>query len=155
MLEGTLAELYERLWTLSEHENPRVRVMYRSPAAFSDGHAGAAAIFMLQQDGRDHPAIWVCRERPPSPQYSAHVAGASITELISLAHERGHERSWRMGSYQPMTMDEENRAWDHAEELLRGMGFDEWDAFKEHKAVSLGEHASRGTPNRGDLENDA
>ena len=36
---------------------------------------------------------------------------ADLRELITLAHERGHEMSWRVSTYVPNTMPEEERAW--------------------------------------------
>lgn len=145
MLEGRLAEIYEHLWLMSENKKPRVRVMYRPANAFKAEYSGAAAIFMTSLGGRDHPGIWVQRDQPPAAQNKHDTSGATVSELVSLAHERGHEQSWRDGTYEPMSMPEERRAWTHAEALLRSLGFDAWDVFEEHKAISLGEHERRGT----------
>jgi hypothetical protein len=35
-------------------------------------------------------------------------------------------------------MPEEHRAWDNAEEILRSMGFTEWDAFASAKEEGCG-----------------
>jgi hypothetical protein len=75
-------------------------------------------------------------------------AGASLRELISLAHERGHERSCHDRTYpkNPPTMREEHRAWDHAKKILDSMGFTDWDEFDEAKETSLEAHRRRNTP---------
>jgi hypothetical protein len=68
-----------------------------------------------------------------------------VRELISLAHEHGHEASWRAGTYEVTTMPEERRAWDHARALLQELGFDDCAAFEDAKRESLEVHRLRGT----------
>ena len=90
--------------------------------------------------------IWVGRAPVPAKCTKADLDRATLPELISLAHERGHEMSWREKTYVPNTMPEELREWDHAEKLLRQMGFVDWDVFAAKKEFSLAEHRRRGTP---------
>jgi hypothetical protein len=151
-LPGHLAEVYCKLWNLSDEVIPPCRTLYQLVDQMPGGPA-QRALFMthLDSDG-DEPVsrIWIARSPIPPDCAKPDLGGATPTELIALALERGHERSHRNGTYvendQPGAMGEQNRAWNHAADILRALGFGEWDAFREAKALSLAIHRSRGTP---------
>jgi hypothetical protein len=103
------------------------------------------AYFATGRDGRPFPHIRVARPFCPDGD-EPDLAGADIRELISLAHVRGHEASWRAGTYEVTTMPEERRAWDHAQAMLQERGFDNWAAFEDARRESLEGHRLRGTP---------
>lgn len=142
-------ELYRKLWRLrptdvwkpSSEGAVIAHVEYRS-AGFPIGHE--AGLFFVDESKR--PVIWIRRPQPPEDPSQPDVARASLSELITLAHERGHEASWRADDYQPMTMPEERRAWEQAERILRELGFNEWEIFESQKKYSLEAHAQSGTP---------
>jgi len=143
MLTGELARIYMSLWSLSRDATPPVDPVYSD----SIGTMGARAIFIPGED--DDPQIRVARALPPDDDQVVpppDVAGADLHELITLAHERGHEMSWRARTYEVRTIAEEHRAWSHAEMLLRALGFQEWQTFLDHKQDSLNEHGRRHTP---------
>jgi len=148
MLTSELGRIYTALWTLSREADPPVNPVYWDA---SDMEKDASALFIPPQYDGDDPQIRVARVRPPDDSEDVpppDLNGASLRELISLAHERGHEQSLREGTYRAMTMEEEQRAWSYAEKLLRALGFQEWPAFHAHKQDSLDEHRRRGTPER-------
>lgn len=148
VLEGKLAEIYVKLWHMSDHAERPVRVRYVR-GGFVNVVDGASALFFTDLDSRPHPGIWVRRERVPAESSKPDLEGASLGELITLAHERGHEQSWRDATYRAMTMEEEKRAWTLAEQLLQGLGFfelDTTDAFERHRDYSLERHLAAGTP---------
>lgn len=157
MLEGRLAEIYKELWSedelpekpswyLADDDARPVKVFYDT-FSFKDGEAGK---FMThrERDGRitDGPQIWIYRQQPPDPQDEPDLAGAGPEELITLAHERGHEQSWRDRTYRATTMAEERRAWGHARRILGSLDFTEWTEFEDHMRISLAKHVSHGTP---------
>lgn len=146
MLTPELERIYTALWTLAREAKPPVDPVYWHAGDMQ----GACALFIPPQyDGQD-PQIRIASAAPPDDSEDIpppDLNGASLRELISLAHERGHEQSWRERTYPvTMTMVEERRAWSHAEKLLRALGFQEWSAFHVHKQESLDEHRRRGTP---------
>jgi hypothetical protein len=143
-----LRDIYQRLWTWTSSipgdTKPPVPALYDGGLRIRNG---AVALFALTLGKRDFPRVWVLRVPCPARCTEPNLDGATLPELISLAHERGHERSWREGTYPGrMTMPEEHRAWDHAERLLRSMGFVDWDRFESQRERSLAEHRRRGTP---------
>lgn len=150
MLDGKLADIYIALWHLSDDRTPPVRVSYEFSMFKGAPAPDAGALFLTGQviggKQKDVPGIWIKRNPVPSPRNQPDLDNASAEELISLAHERGHESSWRAGTYEPTTMAEEHRAWAHAEQLLRDLGFDLWLQFEEAKQHSLDEHIKHGTP---------
>lgn len=137
-------DMYRRLWTMSDEADPPVRVLYEIDEFMP--LPGLAAVFCESMDDGDGPGIRVRRDSCPPEPWEPDVDGATLGELISLAHERGHEHSFRAGTYHAMSMAEEDRAWTNAEVLLRSLGFEEWDAFTEAKKNSLEVHRQRGTP---------
>ena len=160
MLKDRLAEIYQALWCSSDgDERPETPSWYLShddegPApvfyvrhGFGQGERG---MFMLCLENNGvvtgGPRIWIWRQLPPDPQDEPDLVGADLEELITLAHERGHEQSCRDRTYQVRAMAEERRAWVHAERILKSLGFEEWTAFEDHKLDSLAEHAKHGTP---------
>ena len=146
-------DLYRKLWRLrptdvwkpSSDGAPIARVEYRSTADFPIGPEAGLFFVEHARDGSEQPVIWIRREQPPEDP-SKPVAGANELELVTLAHERGHEASWRAGTYKAMTMSEERRAWEHAERILRAMGLNEWWTFEAQRNYSLQAHAQIGTP---------
>ncbi len=142
-----LRDIYRRLWALalkpSDETRPPVRVLYQLDEWMP---MGTAAAFFLRDGDVFDPQIWVGRMPCPSEPWKPDLDRATLRELISLAHERGHELSWRKGTYVEHSMPEEHRAWEHADEILRSMGFTDWDAFALAKEESLAEHRRRGTP---------
>lgn len=106
---------------------------------------GEAAYFATHLDEREFPHIRVARDFVPQSD-EPDLEGATLRELISLAHERGHEASWRAGTYVENNMAEEHRAWKHAEQILRELGFEDWSSFEEAMRVSIAEHMRPGTP---------
>jgi hypothetical protein len=141
MAEGSLATIYTELWHLSGEAIPPVFALYELADMMPNGER---AYFATYLDGRPFPHIRVARLSCPDDD-EPDLSGADMRELISLAHERGHEASWRAGTYEANTMPEERRAWDHARALLRDLGFDDWDAFEDAKRESLEVHRLRGT----------
>jgi hypothetical protein len=107
---------------------------------------GELAYFATHLGDLPFPHIRVARPFCPDGD-EPDLAGAHVRELISLAHERGHEASWRAGTYEVATMPEERqrRAWDDARALLQKLGFDDWAAFEDAKQESLEVHRLRGT----------
>jgi hypothetical protein len=141
MLEDSLATVYTKLWYLSDEATLPVSVVYELADLMPNGEL---AYFAPHLDDRPFPHI---RIAPPAcaDGDELDVAGADILELISLAHERGHEASWRSGTYEVTTMAEKRRAWDHARELLHQLELDSWAAFEGTKRESLEAHWLRGT----------
>lgn len=148
MLDGQLAQIYTALWHFSDDVDRPVAVLYNNMGF----EPGQAAMFMTHlADDRgfvidDQPRIWIWRYPAPDPSDEADLAAADLRELIALAHERGHELSWRAGTYEVRSMQEERRAWANADGLLRDLGFDSWPDFEDAKRYSLAEHVRRGTP---------
>jgi hypothetical protein len=134
MLTGELARIYTALATLSDKCNPPV-----SAQCWLWLPAGQAARFATHRDDEVKPHIHLAR---PHCRGGLRLlpTDANLEELISLAHERGHEASWRAGTYVPESMPEERRAWGWTGDLLRSLGFSEWTAFDEHQRFSLEEH---------------
>ena len=148
MLTPELARIYAALWMLSREATPPVDPVYWDTR---DMQNGARALFIPPASDGDVPQIRVARVQPPDDSEDIpppDFGGANVRELISLAHERGHEESWRAKTYEVRTMSEEHRAWSHAEMLLRALGFQEWSEFHAHKQDSLDGHRRRGTPER-------
>lgn len=88
--------------------------------------------------GNKQPGILVFRpERVPAESTEPDIAVATLAELITLAHERGHATSFRAETYVDKSLAEERRAWEHARSILDGLGFTEWDAFNEREKEGL------------------
>jgi hypothetical protein len=141
MLAGSLATIYTRLWHLSDDAAPPVFALYELAGMMPNGER---AYFATHRDDRAFAHIRVARPFCPDGD-EPDLAGADMRELISLAHERGHEASWRAGTYEVTTMPEERRAWTHARALLQELGFADWAAFEDAKRASLEVHRLRGT----------
>lgn len=152
-LTGLNADIYTRLWfrnsiwdldgkTIIRPSADAVCARYWLYGLMPDGQA---AYFALS-DGSLGPHIRIGRERVPAPAFHPDLNGATLLELMSLAHERGHEASWRNGTYAPGAMPEERRAWDLAEAMLRELSFEDWEEFRQAKQFSLEEHRRLGTP---------
>ena len=148
MLEGKLADIYRSLWIDVDPTEPPTLSTYVTPAFFRDDAEGSAGLFATHEDGELCPRIYIPRDRVPGDGFEPDVDGADLGELIALAHERGHQRSYARGTYEERCMSEEHRAWFHAREILTVLGFMDWDAFEAAKEVSLRIHTERGTPNR-------
>ena len=147
-MTGPNAEIYRNLWNMNSlfqkpPPNKPVAIAYQSFARMPDGQA---AFFATHEGDRPFPHIRIGRHPVPAECWKADLEGATVLELVSLTHERGHEQSWRDGTYKPNTMPEEFRAWSHAEVMLRALGFNDWLAFEDAKRGSLDEHRRRGTP---------
>ncbi|HEY0475947.1 MAG TPA: hypothetical protein VGD37_00400 [Kofleriaceae bacterium] len=148
MLAGRLAKIYAALWHISDDDDRPGWVLYNNMGF----EPGQAAMFMTHlADDRgivtdDQPCIWVWRSPAPDPSDEPDLAGADLRELMALAHEHGHERSWRACTYEARSMPEERRAWANADAILRDLGFDSWSEFEDAKRFSLAEHVRRGTP---------
>lgn len=91
--------------------------------------------------------------------------GDVLQELLTLAHELGHFRSFDRGLRTPeynqaikvprsewptlnrsariSILDEERRAWQFAREILGGIGFSDWDAFWRGHQEALTEYRKR------------
>ena len=138
-----LAGIYTTLWTLSDEADPPVYPRYREKGKMRS--SGERGLFALWDGDRPFPHIRVARETCPD-SVDDDPKGADLRELISLAHERGHEASWRADTYEVTTMAEERRAWSHAEMILRVLAFQNWPEFQAAKRFSLDEHQKRGTP---------
>lgn len=140
-LEGEFAEIYRTLWE-DCGTSPAIHVVYMAPPHFPNGEA---ALFYRSMQGEERPGIWVQRWPVPPDSDEPDLEGADVRELISLAHERGHEQSYREGTYEADCMPEEHRAWKHARARLERLGFEDWPAFEEAKAVSMARHRAKGT----------
>lgn len=143
-LTGQQAKIYTKLWTLSDEASPPVFSTYGDEKAMrTTAELGLFALY----DG-DRPFLQIRVKRDPNcpDGDEADPAGADLRELFTLAHERGHEASWREDTYEVTTMAEERRAWSHAEKLLRDRGFDDWIRFEAAKRASLSMHQKRSTP---------
>jgi hypothetical protein len=146
-----LAKIYTELWHLSDNATPPVKVLYRPDmfGSFDPGQVGKFVPYLedKKENKRDLPQIWIKRTPPPVPEYKPDPDGADLRELITLAHERGHEQSWRDKTYMANTIAdmantiaEERRAWDHAECFLRKRRFEHWTEFNASKQESLDQH---------------
>jgi hypothetical protein len=131
MLRGSLATTYTKLWHLSDDAIPPVFALYELAGMMPNGER---AYFATYLDDRPFPHIRVARPFCTDGD-EPDLAGADVRELISLAHERGHEASWRAGTY-------------HARALLQALVFDDWAAFEDAKRESLEGHRLRGTAER-------
>ena len=146
-------DLYAKLWRLrptdvwkpSSEDAPTVHVQYRGPD-FVVGYEAGLFLFVPTSDGSERPLIWIRRTPCPVDLTEPDVTRANMSELCTLAHERGHEASWRAGTYESMTMSEERHAWEHADRILRDLGFKDWCSFEVAKNYSLEMHAKMGTP---------
>jgi hypothetical protein len=148
MLSEEHARIYEKLWRLSSKAEPTAAPVYWDKGGMPNREVG---LFTPPQDEGDIPRIRIARDNPPDDLAEDTIPdldGATLDELITLAHERGHEESWHAGTYpiDPPTMSEERRAWSHAERLMRALGFHEWKAFIHHRQASLFRHSLHGTP---------
>lgn len=143
-------------------------VLVRYSGMFRNGEAGEFA-----RVDSDHPRPQIVLARPsyrepadePSMTLATGESADLLAELVTLAHEGGHLRSWRAGNHTPeyieaaiamhnllepgnvvtpeqerLYLEEEHRAWDHARSLLAEHGFEEWDDFQEAKARGLNEY---------------
>jgi hypothetical protein len=157
MLSELHAAIYRAVWGVAMHGESPIIILYESilfPANDVD------ALFALQPYGRDddEPQIWIRREPPPDDTDAPDPNGATVDELIALAHEVGHLTSHRNGTYvatynrlggqltaedRTAILEEEMRAWQHAATLLRAHGFDAWDAFDRKRGESLGVYIAR------------
>ncbi len=136
--------MYRRLWALSNDATPPVFASYVHRSRI----VGSAMFFLEPEQGVFCPGIWVGRERDrlPAECDQPDLEHTTLPDLITLAHERGHERSWRERTYVPSAICEERRAWRHAVDILDEMGFTDWDAFEKAKDFSLTVHRRHGTP---------
>jgi hypothetical protein len=144
-LEGKLAEIYRTLWNRDADATPRIWARYKSRQFMPREYQDSLGVFVCETDiGNGRPEVWIRRERVPGKSMEPDIANATLAELVTLSHERGHAVSFRAGTYQVSKLPEERRAWDHARVLLGELGFDEWDTFDTHRADSLAEAARRG-----------
>lgn len=160
-------ELYQRVWHQAEAED--VAVMYNGIPP-----RGEHGWFHPQNhpNGRSFPVIHIAR-----PYYSGDGRTPTQTvnnpdlpppdllaELLTLAHEYGHFRSWKAGgrtaayeaavialekqvdsASEPMLSEEqrelirteEETAWQIGRQILDSLGFDRWDAYDARRARSL------------------
>lgn len=150
MIDGDLARIYVDLWKNGPANARRETVVEYYLLGFCRHLLGVEAGVFMTHDGErdpDLPVIWILREVVPDDDacFEPDLSGADLNELLTLAHERGHERSFWDGTYQlGGGLAEEERAWDHAADLLRGLGFTEWPAFHENRATSLRLHRENG-----------
>jgi len=135
-------DMYRRLWDLVGKDPPVPALYEYAP----DMPLDTAACFYTHDGDVLDPRILIGRTPCPAQCTKPDLDRATLNELISLAHERGHERSWREGTYRENSMPEERRAWKHARDILGSMGFKDWDAFAAARESSLAEHGHRGTP---------
>lgn len=166
MLGGHLAALYERLWSLSDQAAPPCRCFYR-PWGFLArryGAEGEQPMMFFPHVGElsdagvwvdvVRPAIWIARDPVPVRNFRPDVVGASLEELFGLAHERGHERSWREGTHVsseastdgPRILDEERRAWRYAVELLGELDREAAGALEAMRARALASYETKFGP---------
>jgi hypothetical protein len=138
-LEGKLAEIYVTLWNRDEDATPAIGARYSTHRGMPDEYRTSLGIFVREtREGNKHPGILVFRpERVPAESTEPDVATATLGELITLAHERGHATSYRAETYVEKSLAEERRAWEHARSMLEELGFAEWDAFNERQKLGL------------------
>jgi hypothetical protein len=148
-------ELYSRLEAVVKSQIPK-GVTYFTRLQPDEIEAGW---FSPAPNGQPPPLIVVYR---PSHQ---DVPGDVLQELLTLAHEFGHFRSFgkdlRTAAYEAAievphaewpTLDtrsrnailqEEMRAWQLGREALEGIGFTDWGAFDTRQRESLAGYRSR------------
>ncbi len=94
----------------------------------------------------DDKKIWIKRSPEPEEFITVDPAGASLVELITLAHEIGHLESDLAGTYVRTldpdvtfddAMEEERRAWRIGWPLLHKDGFADRSAFDAAREVGL------------------
>jgi len=146
----SLNDSYRRLEQLVEAVIPE-GVTYRvrlSPDEVEDGW------FSPETNGVKLPQIVIYRPRHKD------VAGDALHELLTLAHELGHYRSYEKGfrgadydeairtpwrawptlsvGGRHAILQEERRAWQFAREILAQVGFSDWEAFwlKHQNAIA-------------------
>jgi hypothetical protein len=121
--------------------------------------------------GQDDPAgdYQPPEGRIPAVIHIYHVGGANQVnepeDTFTLAHEYGHERSYRNGERtaeyeqaikvpwkewpqlptetRALILEEEQRAWMYARQVLGELGFSEWEAFERHRDKSLATYRAR------------
>lgn len=138
--------------------SPLVIIAFGAPNPF-DGVEDEVGSYMppTSEEG-DHGLVVIYRmgidpeERPGAE--GAASATNPLRELMWLAHELGHHRSWLERTHPPHCKSkglrclychqkdqcyaEEVRAWDHAARMLEPGGFDDWLAFGEERRRCLG-----------------
>jgi hypothetical protein len=151
-------EIYAKLWTSELTGNPPIPCLY-SPPGLCRRASGLFSTHPYDPD-KFRPEVWLARAPTPKPRTEPDLAGATLEELLVLAHELGHVRSYRKNErpdgyrhavdagapnwstlkehQKAMISDEEVRAWDYARVILTDEGFDDWGAYEEKRANSLG-----------------
>lgn len=164
--EAQLRAMYETL--KSKHDGEQ-RAGYRlgvlpPRSRLSDNYAGQAGGFKAYPpanpawEGPSQAAVWIHRDH-------SQIAGDALEELLTLAHELGHWRSFCDGNHTPtyqaavfapyyqwptLGLDakraifaEESRAWDNARTILAEVGFQNAAAFEGRRAWSLDDYRER------------
>lgn len=156
-------ELLKTLWARAVGEG--VHVSYHAPINAPDalrwnmGERGYFAPRWEDQHGHENPHIWLYRSRAPDAQDQPDALTQPLEDLLCLAHLYGHffvyrtcERSeecergdfddisaWPSlpASAKAALLNDDELAWQRAEEALRDLGFDVWDSFNEKKQHSM------------------
>jgi hypothetical protein len=112
------------------------------------------------------PQVWIYRSPCPHERDKPILEGPEVPrELRVFAHEYGHFRSWldegkgttqvwqdyfqggtlfgnspgdMSAPQKQLVMNEEERAWGIARDVLSEMGFSNWDEFMIHRELALG-----------------
>ena len=152
MLDGRNAEIYTTLWQLSDHATEPCACRYASSASLKPYLVPGRTVSVVTTELGGKRLLRISIERVPVPSRAHHpdLAEATVAELVSLAHERGHERSERFGTYiatstadHSSALTEERRAWKTARTMLALVGFDEWNVFDEIEAQAIASYEAR------------
>ena len=162
----TPAEILDALWNRASSEGVDY-IVYHS--AIQASEANLEGWFHPEVTHRKKPQIWLYRTPPPapSPQNKPDLTTMPLHDCIVLAHEYGHFRSWldsargTTPSWQAyfeaaatrerapkelsveqrrLILEEEARAWDLGEVVLRELGFEEWADYGRHRDRGLHAH---------------
>lgn len=144
-LDAKHTEIYSALWNLSLAHTHPCRCSYRSAGARTNDEGYPTSEFFEPRSTGQALRIEIGRYEVPGNSVRPDPAGATPDELVSLAHERGHERSWRARTYvstsggdvTPAELAEEHRAWGYAEAILSDLGFTDWGRFEVRRRAAL------------------
>jgi hypothetical protein len=150
-------EIYVKLWGSTEDDTP-IPALYMGPRSFRALDEAGLFTTYCRESGEKRPQVWIRRWPVPSASDEPDLDDATLEELLTLAHERGHARSFEDGNRtgeldrvsdlpasswpgllrheKELIFNEEVTAWDNARELL-GEDFDAWGAYDEKRETSL------------------
>ena len=157
---------YERLWKLAQDGDP-VRVIYGTALAVGGSPLAEGGMF-YPQDDQGRIDVWRMGYVNQFEPHWQRTDGVALTadelraELYVLAHEYGHYRSWKAGTWAPHhaaltrfssavresrpalrpdrddVVGEEQGAWCTARVVLESLGWKDWLSFEAtaHRAVA-------------------